>query len=240
MRKVKCSCTDNKQCKHCYDAKRRSQIKNGSWSFKKEMPNALSKDQEEILIGGLLGDLYLYQNKNHINAGIASNRALKDLEYSKFEYESFKEFCNSGIKNKQYFDTRTNKIYYGVYFRTRVSEIFTPYKKKWYPNGIKIVPRDLKLSPLICAIWFCDDGSVIRLKNSLKLQLSTDGFKKEEVEFLASLLKKEIDAEFNVYAKESHYVIHAAHEATIKFINYITPYFPKSMKRKSDKWKDLV
>lgn len=240
MRKVKCSCTNNKQCKHCYDKKRRFKIKNGTWVYNKLMPNFLNEIQEQVLIGGLLGDFYLYQNKNHMNAGIASGRALKDKLYAVYEYKLFKDFCNSGVKERSYYDIRTSKTYYGVWFRTRVSKVFTPYKKKWYPNGVKIVPSDLKLSPLICAIWFCDDGSVIRNKNTIRLQLATDGFQKDEVEFLAKLLREEIGGDFKVYRKESNYVISAFHKTTNKFIQYISPCFPKSMKRKSDKWRGLV
>jgi hypothetical protein len=153
----------------------------------------------------------------------------------------FNDFCNGGVKETSYFDTRTNKTYHGIMFRTRVSEVFTFYKKKWYPNGTKIVPSDLKLTPLICAIWFCDDGSVIRkTENSLQLQLATDGFSKEEVDFLAGLLRKELNELFIVYPKEGHYVIHAYTNATKKFIQYIGPHFPESMKRKSDKWKGII
>ena len=241
MRKINCTCAVDKQCKHCYDKERRLKMKSGDWKFNTPMPDKLSVEQDQVLIGGLLGDFYLYQNVNHFNAGIASGRAVKDKKYMEYEYDLFKDFCNDGIKERNYFDKRTNKTYYGVWFRTRVSKVFTPYKKKWYPNGTKIVPQDLKLTPLICAIWFCDDGSVIRVsKTNCKLQLATDGFKKKEVEFLSSLLQKEIGGEFKVYAKEGNFVICAYHDTAIKFIKYIQSEFPKSMKRKSNKWKGIV
>lgn len=235
-----CTCTSAKQCKICYDKNRYEKIKQGKWEFNKPMPETLTSEQEQVLLGGLLGDFYLYQNENHINAGLSCNRAVKDKKYAKFEYELFADFCNDGVKDKEYFDRRTNKTYKGVWFRTRVSEVFTSYKNKWYPEGHKIVPQDLRLTPLICAIWFCDDGSVITNKNSLRLQLATDGFKKEEVEFLAELLRKELGQLFIVYPKEGNYVIHAFTNATKRFIEYIQPQFPASMKRKSDRWKGFI
>jgi hypothetical protein len=241
MRKINCTCTKEKQCKHCYDKNRRLKMKNGDWQFNLPMPNKLTLEQEQVLIGGLLGDFYLYQNKNHINAGIACGRSSKDKKYLNFEYLLFKDFCNDGVKEKDCFDKRTLKTYKGVWFRTRVTEVFTPYKRKWYPSGNKIIPKDLKLTPLICAIWFCDDGSIIRVsKTNCKLQLATDGFQKKEVEFLSSLLQKEIGGQFNVYPKEGNYVIVAFHDTALKFIKYIQSDFPKSMKRKSNKWKGLV
>lgn len=240
MRKVECTCTATKQCKHCYDKIRRRKIKKGKWKFNVPMPNQFTSKQKQVLIGGLLGDFYLYQNKNHINAGLVGSRAYKDKKYAQYELDVFKNFCNGKVGKTSYLDKRTNKTYHRAWFRTRVSRVFTSYKQKWYPNGTKIVPRDLQLTPLICAIWFCDDGSVIyKNKNNLRLQFATDGFTKSDVKFLAKLLAKELGADFKVYPKEGHYVIHAYTEATIKFIHYIKPCFPSSMKRKSDNWKGI-
>jgi hypothetical protein len=216
-------------------------MKSGNWKFNSPMPDTLTSEQEQVLIGGLLGDFYLYQNVNHINAGISCGRSYKDKKYAQYEADIFGDFCNGRVGKTSWFDKRTNKIYHRAWFRTRVSEVFTSYKKKWYPEGKKIVPKDLKLTPLICAIWFCDDGSIIRIsKTNLRLQLATDGFSELEVRFLASLLEKELEVKFKVYPKEGNYVICGSTEIAKKFIQYIKPHFPVSMKRKSDKWKGIV
>jgi LAGLIDADG DNA endonuclease family len=253
-KKVECSCKlidgVKKQCKHCYDKNRRIKMKNGDWNFNRPMPDVLTSEQEQILIGGLLGDFYLYQNKNNINAGISCGRSLKDKKYMEFEYSLFKDFCNEGVKKRNYFDKRTNQIYYGVWFRTRVSKVFTPYKKKWYSNGEKIVPRDLKLTPLICAIWFCDDGSIIYVgknKTGRRISLYTDNFSKKEVIFLRKLLKSNLGILFRMTRKKSMedpnkgFYLYIDNKYDIhKFVMYIKDVMPLSMSRKSDRWKGFV
>jgi hypothetical protein len=59
-------------------------------------------------------------------------------------------------------------------------------RRKWYPDGIKIVPPDLELNPQRIAIWFFDDGS-----NNVKQRcavICTNAFTIDEVEFLSAKL----------------------------------------------------
>lgn len=246
--KNECTCRTidgiKKQCKRCYDGNRYSKMKSGDWKFNTSMPETLSSEQEQVLIGGLLGDFYIYQNKNHKNAGISCGRSSKDKEYAQYQADMFETFCNNRLEDIFTCDKRTGKTYHRVWFRTRVAEVFTPYRKKWYPDGKKIVPRDLILTPLICAIWFCDDGTVVLNKKKNKvhsMSLATDGFKKEDVEFLFSLLKDTIGNGFVVqqkrYKGKSAFYIRLQKEAMVSFIKYIDPVFPNSMKRKSDRWR---
>jgi hypothetical protein len=250
MRRNNCTCSEEKQCKSCYDYDRRQKIRNSTWIFNNVCPSNLTENQEQILVGSLLGDAYIYQYKNQLNAGLAIGRAYKDLEYLKYQYDIFKHFCKSKIKKRDYLDKRTNKIYENVYFRTQVSEIFSNYKDKWYDNGLKIIPRDIKLSPLICAIWFCDDGSAVRYaknKDRIKISIATDGFRKDDVVFLCSLLNKQLGTTKFSYSRKNSckdvnkgYFIYGYHNEACKFIKYIEPVFPESMSRKSNKWKGLV
>jgi hypothetical protein len=242
------NCSELIKCKHCYDKERYLKIKEGSWKFNPTPPNHLTDVQEQVLIGGLLGDLHLYQYKNQINSGIAVGRSIKDKEYLEYQFNLFKGFCSSGIKIRDTFDKRTNKKYSGCSFRTQVAPIFQSFKNKWYPNNIKTIPLDLKLTPKICAIWFCDDGSVNNVSKSGRITLSlyTDGFLKKEVEFLRDILNKELDSNFKIGKKNSTkdpdkgYYMCGQHESSMKLIKYMKPEFPISMSRKSDKWKGLI
>lgn len=236
--------------KKAYDKARYLKIKNKEWEFNHEPPKVLSKIQEQILIGGLLGDLSLYQYKKQINSGIVINRAIKDKGYLEYQLGIFKEFCPTGIKIRDTFDKRTNKIYTGCCLRSQVAEVFNLYKQKWYPEGIKIVPRDLKLTSLICAIWFCDDGSITYTgpnKTGRRISLYADSFIKEDCIFLQSALSNAIDANINMTRKKSmkdeskgFYLYIDRKLDIIKFINYIRESFPHSMNRKSDRWEGLI
>lgn len=237
-------------CKSCYDKDRYLKIKSGTWDYNHAVPNDLNIYQTQILIGSLLGDGSLYQYKNQINAGLAIGRAAKDLKYLEFQYSIFKDFCSSDIKYKNLFDKRTNKKYDGYVFRTQTSNIFSNFRNKWYENNLKTIPNDLRITPLICAIWFADDGSITytgKNKTGRRIALYTDSFSEDEVYFLKSCLKEETNIKFNVTRKNSmkdltkgFYLYINKSDDILNFVNYIKDDFPDSMNRKSERWKGLV
>jgi hypothetical protein len=59
---------------------------------------------------------------------------------------------------------------------------FKSLRKKWYPKGKKIVPRDLKVTPYILGHWFCQDGHNSQPRKSCIL--CTNSFTKNDVDFL--------------------------------------------------------
>ena len=57
--------------------------------------------------------------------------------------------------------------------------------KRWYPNGKKIVPLDVRITPISILLWYLGDGSVGRHKKNEQLMctnasLATCGFTPEE------------------------------------------------------------
>jgi DNA-directed DNA polymerase III PolC len=80
---------------------------------------------------------------------------------------------------------------------------FVGFREKWYPSGKKIVPRDLRLTPVMLAWWFMDDGSGCfrsfqrssgEFKNYYSTRLCTQGFTKDDNEFL----QRELHAVFGL------------------------------------------
>lgn len=57
---------------------------------------------------------------------------------------------------------------------------------RWYPEGKKIIPRDVVLTPLSVALWFCGDGTGDRSTGTLSF--CTNGFTRPDVEFLGARL----------------------------------------------------
>lgn len=227
-----------------YDKARYQLIKQGLWKFNSIPPTIFTSEQEQVLTGSLLGDAHLYKYKNQINAGLAIGRSSKDKEYLEYQYLIFKDFCSKPIQDRFSFDKRTNKIYSNSSFRSQVAESLTLLKNKWYLDGEKIVPKDIVLTPLTCAIWFCDDGSITGAGNKRRISLYTDSFNKDDVYFLKESLSKTINIEFSITRKKSmlninkgFYLYIDSKHNVCKFISYIKDSFPISMKRKSDRWK---
>lgn len=200
---------------------------------KKISPSSLNKIQEEVLNGSMLGDGCLFKHPSSKWPYLSIRRNINDIEYLKYEFELFQDFCNIPPKTYDIFDKRTQKIYHGCKFQTRPSEAFMPYYQQWYEEK-KIFPPNLELSPLTCAIWFCDDGCVIVDKriNRLKLKLATHCFTYQENCTIASVLKNMFNAHFAIaHDRGSHYII-SADAGARKFIEFIKLHIPTSMGRK--------
>lgn len=54
--------------------------------------------------------------------------------------------------------------------------------KRWYPNGKKIVPLDVRITPTSLLLWYLGDGSISKMGVSFFIRLATCGFTPEDVE----------------------------------------------------------
>ena len=207
--------------------------------------NLLTDLQDQALKGHLLGDGGLFIGERGKNPIFAISRKDTDEPYLNWSYQIFSEFCQRGIAKYHHFDKRYKKTYYGIKFCSLSMPEFLPYYQKWYINKTKIVPTDLIITPLVAAIWFADDGCIIRYKNSkaLQLKLATNSFKKEETQFLATSLEKILNCKLSIdstYVKnKKQFIIRGASEAAYNFIKYIKDDFSKLEIERKNKWEDI-
>jgi hypothetical protein len=199
-------------------------------------------DNEEIVNGLMLGDgsLILPEGRNH--AYLLVQQVKKNLVlYIK------SLVCPTAIIKQCLYKphmiglkaAKASKLYK---FWTRVSPILTSYYSKWYKNKIKIVPNDLKMTPVTLLHWFLGDGSSSYIrgrKNAVVLTLNTQGFKQKEVVFLQSLLKPITEFNINLSGIKSNgemsYILRTSRiSEIIKFYNYIGECPVKCM---SYRWK---
>lgn len=52
-------------------------------------------------------------------------------------------------------------------------------RKRWYPEGVKIVPQDVRITPLSTLLWYLGDGS---LSNGQVITLATCSFSNHEID----------------------------------------------------------
>jgi hypothetical protein len=86
----------------------------------------------------------------------------------------------------------------GFFFqgRSRSHPDFYKQYQRWYRfrNGkfIKSVPTDVRITPVSVMMWYLGDGSVVHPKDdsTINLRLSTDGFTKDEVDYLVTKLEE--------------------------------------------------
>jgi transposase-like protein len=203
-----------------------------------EVPTELTELQEEILNGHMLGDGCLRINKKSkcINAQFTVHRQTADIDYFWWTVKHFENYIYEPVQyNNDVYNKNLDKIIYSVRFQTKASPIFTEYYNKWYPEGKKIVSRDFKLTPLILAVWFCDDGSLSksRLYDSLKLRFSTDGFSYDDVVWLHQQLCDLYGENIHIYpVRPNQFCIQSSNKDIIyNFVEDIYPVMPP-MERK--------
>ncbi len=86
-------------------------------------------------------------------------------------------------------DSRTGKIYSCTELRTLSHPDFVALRQRWYRDGKKVVPEDLKASRELILHWFLCDGSCSALAGRAQMVLCTEGFARPDGVRLRSLLE---------------------------------------------------
>jgi len=149
----------------------------------------LSKEAIEFIEGELLGDGCLHLSHTSINA--CYKHSSKYKKYIEWLVEIFSSF---GIEQSGKITVNITKNSIGYHFQTKNYPCLTELYKKWYPNGKKRVPQDIKLTPIVVRQWYIGDGSLVYYKPPKKgppyILLHTCAFTKEEVFLLIDKLKE--------------------------------------------------
>jgi LAGLIDADG DNA endonuclease family protein len=241
-------------CRPCYyNYKRYGDPNYPSQRSNDDIITPLTDYQKQVFTGCMLGDGWMELGTYGKNPSFRAEHCLKDKEYVQYLYSIFENFCTEkGYSERTRTDNRPGwpKHTYSACFHTRSIPAFVEHYNRWYKNGKKIIPLDLKaseLTPAACAVWFADDGCFFirnEKDNALRINLSTQGFTHKEVLFLESLLIQVIGGEFSIKGAiengKEQYVIGMKARTASKFIQYIEQeYLKLSMERKSDKWKHI-
>lgn len=159
---------------------------------------SISDELLEFLEGELLGDGHV----DHLNKWTSS--FFRSSKYRKYLVWVSKWLTSRGMKQVgQINEHLTDAFSYQSKHYSYQSKHYVELKnlqKRWYRKAredekyktgkqrkfIKIVPENLKLTPLMCRQWYLGDGSV----QEKSLALSTMGFAREEVSFLCQLLER--------------------------------------------------
>ena len=159
--------------------------------------NMLQNEAMEVFDGTMLGDSSLKHS---------GGSAFIDTTRSGEQYMSYltqlrdtlillgMEFCTDHPKSSE--QVSKGKPYTYCCLSSHTSSFLLEQRHRWYPGGKKIVPNDVRITPLSMAYEFMDDGSTSWLQgNNVTLSLSTNSFTREEV----YRLRDSIAAKFGVY-----------------------------------------
>jgi DNA-binding XRE family transcriptional regulator len=146
----------------------------------------------EVINGTLLSDasVCVYRNKYYLYSLTAKSKEF-------LEWVS-KILAAYNIPAYFSFNGMSEVFSLSFYINARKIDELMKLREKWYKkiNGktIKTVPSDLELTPTTLLFWYLGDGSLERRRNDDSrvptIVLATNGFLKEDVEFLQKKLKE--------------------------------------------------
>ena len=163
--------------------------------YKKKL--ALGQLQESVLVGSLLGDGTLRMGQRAANANFKVEHGLKQKDYVFWKYKVFKEWVTTPPKLSVRYDEKRLPYLKSWWFRTVRHPAITLFHKKFYLNGIKIIPEDIEnfFDPLAFAVWIMDDGSL----NKGRIDISTYSFELKEIWLLQKAIINRFSLESNYY-----------------------------------------
>lgn len=182
----------------------------------------LSPIQDELIIGSLLGD-----------------GAIRKLGNTYQYRETYGEQQSDYLMWKSKFFTKTTIGPHkqgGLYLESFLSEQLKKYRDGFYgqENKNHLVPRNIKLTPLIMAVWYMDDGGFCgNYQNAIELY--TNNFPEADVNFLVSLLQNEgVDCKTTIMKQhnKNEYIIRVSVKGTKTFFTKCAGWIHSTMKYK--------
>lgn len=162
-----------------------------------------SDEFEEHFKGFMLGDGYL-SNRNkskHSCQFLISNVNPDYIRYvSKLlENEGIDHTVQIGSKKGNFPGSKKSSIVSTKFYKT-----FADQEEKWYKTRsdgthFKIVPPDLKLTPLSLLQWYIGDGYLVNLKGKPeRVQICTDRYSDDEILMLKEMFERDLGLNIQV------------------------------------------
>lgn len=192
----------------------------------------LDKEIISFISGLLLGDASIPKRKDGVKPR-SLTQACKHKEYLGYIQRRLLIFGieSSPILSRWIKDDRCkNKGYTQHFLQTRRYKTFEIFRKRFYPNEVKIIPKNLFPTPdLLLQLYLCD-GNFYR-----EIRLCTDAFTKEDVLLLKNLIEKKLRIKLGIRKVNGRNEIAIKKSETHKFLNYIGECPVKCYKYK---WRD--
>lgn len=181
---------------------------------------SLTQLQRSIIIGTLLGDGYLRIVRGRKNALLEVNHSFSQKEYVDWKYSNLENLSKNGpvVRN-----SNGSRIAYR--FTTKQHPELTDLHNYFYVEGKKRIPYDLKIDPMMLAVWYMDDGSKCRESD---VYLNTQQFSFED-QGQCILKLKEVGIEGSLNKDKKYRRIRIKKSSLPIFWKIITPHIIPSM-----------
>jgi len=187
----------------------------------------LSDKQKFVLIGTILGDGSLAKRGRYCRLFI--KHSANQRKFIEWKYSIFKNII---LMPLNYFAQEVNgKEYKFIQFVTLTHPVFSEYRKIFYRNSRKIIPDNIDkifYHPLSLAVFLMDDGA----SDTFGMTLQTHSFKKNEVELLAHIIKKNFKIITSLRKNKGKWIIYFPKKEIKKLYRVVEKYLLPSLKYK--------
>ncbi len=184
---------------------------------------SLTQLQKSVIIGSILGDGYLRQMPNRKDAFLEINHSIAAKDYVDWKYSILKNISKSPPKSRKGKGTRISYRFF-----TRQHPEISEFYLKFYENRKKRISDNLKLDPIILAVWFMDDGSKCRKSD---VYLNTQQFSKDDQNRLIAALAN-LGLKATINKDKKYYRLRFLKESIEPFNRLIGNYIAPSMRYK--------
>ena len=193
--------------------------------------SGLTRIAKEVLEGTVLGDAHIDRRSGHIS--IRHCQAQK--EYALLKANALKELnivVNDGVQHKD------GKSYPYTDIRSLAHRSIQVMRNRFYPNGTKTVPEDLRFTPISFCMWFLDNGHTTTKSDDGRegvgsglAEIAAHAFSDEGIQLLINKLWQQLGLRGYTRATAPGRIFFRAND-TYKLSEMIAPYCPESMRYK--------
>ena len=202
----------------------------------------MTQEQKDILVGSILGDGSIYKHNcdSVRSCRFTEAHSEEQREYVEWKYEKLRDFIHNPMRTRYEggkeikISGKKCKIKQQYLFETVFHEEFYKLRKTFYPNGEKIIPKNIYVSPLALAVFYMDDGSYNGHSCCFHTQSYDDVSLNNFVDFMKlqySLDLKISDARAKLYQSNGK-MLYLNNQNSRRFIKIIEPYILQIFKYK--------
>ena len=139
----------------------------------------------DLFLGGLLGDGAVCHNGSMCSYQESHTTPQRD-----YVLDQRALFSDGLVHANNTFGEKFGGIRESLWLKTKTARIFSDLRSEWYPDDIKVVPKDLSfINDAVVAKWYMDDGSRkhSEVQND-RILFHTNGFSEEDVTRLSNKL----------------------------------------------------
>jgi hypothetical protein len=169
--------------KHTEETKNVISEKN-CWKEEDYLVYIFTQEQKEIFDGIMISDGSLEKPGNF------SSRMTLGFKYEETLERIMKDLNNMKycpIYKYDYIEKRNGNNIINFFTKTHASTTLFNEYYRWYKDGVKIIPEDIKLTPLFCYWWYVMDGYI---SSTNTIILCTESFTIKDLEFIQILFNK--------------------------------------------------